>query len=184
MLTTLLALRASWKLLWGNVTTDARTGCDLVITGFSQCGAIAATAATGLAEYNPKLITFAQHPTVWFRCDMLDTMETYLRFTGTCQSEFGEPAYDSIAYYGNPFVTRRSGTMILFGPGCAVTVAYNTGKTFLPLNMVCHDMDSPYGSGLDLIEPGPIDGYQDGSMCTTDVECESRQCLDRRCAAA
>ena len=159
-------------------------GCDLVITGFSQGGALAATAAIALAEYNPKLIKFAQHPTVWFRCDMLDTMETYLRFTGTCQSVFGEPAYDSIAFYGNPFVTRHSGTMIMLGPGGAATVAHNTGKTFLPLNMVCHDMDSPYGAGLDLIEPGPIDGYQDGSMCTTDVECKSRQCLDRRCAAA
>ena len=85
---------------------------------------------------------------------------------------------------GGGGATRHSGTMILLGPGGAATVTHNTGKIFLPLNMVCHDMDSPYGAGLDLIEPGPIDGYQGGSMCTTDVECKSRQCLDRRCAAA
>lgn len=157
-------------------------GCDMVLTGFSQGGAIASVAAVALADYNPVLITFAQHPVAWNRCDVLDTMETYLRFTSTC-SVLGQPAYDSIAYYGNPLVGRDSGTMILVGHGGAATVANNKGRTFFPLSSQCHILQDPYKYAIEkVLAPGPLDGYLDGSMCTSDVECQSNNCAGKRCA--
>lgn len=158
-------------------------GCDVVLTGFSQGGAIATIAAIALSQYNPILLTYAQHPVTSGRCDVLDNMETYLRFTGSCEV-LGKPAYDSITYYGIPFLSRHSGTMIMLGHGGAATVAKNSGRTFLPIRPQCHLMEDPYSLAIDtLMEAGPLDGFTDGSMCTQDIECQSQNCSGERCVA-
>lgn len=156
-------------------------GCDVVLTGYSQGGAVASVAAIVLAKYNPTLITFAQQPVTWFACNVLDNMEErYLRFTALCE-EGGKPTYDAIPYYGNPLVSRHSGTMIMLGNGAAATIGYNSRRTFLPISGACHDLEGEYEKSVDNLEIGPLDGFPSSALCTADVECKSRRCHQSRC---
>lgn len=155
-------------------------GCPLVLTGYSQGGSIATIAAIALSQYNPILITYAQHPVAWRGCDVLDNMETYLRFTGICEVG-GQPMYDSIPFFGNPFLTRHAGTKIMLGRGGAATVAQNGDRFFFPIGQQCHTFE-PFNYAIsNLLEAGPLDGYTDGATCSQNIECQSKVCSSRRC---
>lgn len=158
-------------------------GCPLIITGHSQGAAIAPVAAIALSKHNPILLTYGQHPAIWFRCGVLDDMETYLRFRSQCEQR-GEPFYDAISYQGIPFLGRQTGTLILISPGGASTVAYNDEVTFFPIAEPCHQVHQWYIDPLAQLQPGPLDGFDDGSLCTRHIECRSRSCENERCVAA
>lgn len=155
-------------------------GCPVVLTGYSQGGAIATVAAIALSKYNPTLITYGQQPAAWFGCSVLDNMETYLRFTSMCPED-GEPHYDAVTYFGNPLVSRQSGTMVMLGNGAAATIGKNSRQTFLPMSGSCHDLEGEYQRSIDNLDVGPIEGYPLGSMCTSSLECASGRCGQSKC---
>lgn len=159
---------------------DEDGGCDVVLTGYSQGGTIASVAAIALAQYNPTLITYGQQPVAWFNCRVLDNMETYLRFTSLCP-EGGEPHYDAVTYFGNPIVSRHSGTMVMLGNGAAATIGRNARQNFFPVSGACHDLEGEYQRSIDNLEIGPLDGFPAGSLCTASLECQSGTCRQSRC---
>lgn len=167
--------RQQYKLRSSHVCSSA------VSKGFSQGGAIATVAAIALSEYDPILITYGQHLVAWKGCDVLNNMETYLRFMGMCEFR-GQPAYDAVSFYGNPLLTTHYGTKILLGQGGAVTISGE--RTFLPIMPQCHNLEDSYLYVIDhLLEAGLLNGFIAGAMCTQDVECESNVCSQRRCVS-
>ena len=162
--------------------TDEGGGCPLVITGHSQGASIAPIGAVILAKYNPILMTFGQHRVHRYSCDVLDNMETYLRVVSICEHN-GRPAYDMNTYYGT-MVGRHTGTMIIVGDGGAATLGYNSDMAMLPLTERCHNIHNPYASSIQNLTAGPLDGFVDGSMCTRNIECKSRECKKLRCTSS
>lgn len=159
-------------------------GCKVVLTGHSQGAAIAPVAAVALQRYDPILMTYGQHLTLWGpqRCEVLENMETYLRFTTICDtSGTGSPVYDSISIQGYPWLNHHTGTMIMIGPDGAATVARNRGMIFMPVAEPCHNVDNWYKPYIRDLSPGPFDGFSSGAMCSRDIECQSQSCSNQRC---
>lgn len=156
--------------------------CELVITGHSQGASIAPVAAIALAEYNPTLLTFGQHMTQVGHCDVLENMDTYLRFNSMCPMGT-RPSYDNLPVWGNLISGRHSGTHILLGAGGAATLGYNNDMALLPFREACHNIYDPYMTSIDKLEPGLMDGFSVGSLCSRDIECQSKKCVQKRCSA-
>lgn len=161
---------------------DAQGCPDVILTGHSQGASISTIAAVALADIRPMLFAFGPHKVIhpFRRCDVLDNMETYLRVTSICNND-GLPAYDIIPYVG-PWVIlgRNTGSMILLGGGGAATMAHNRDQFLLPFVEPCHNIVD-YIDNIMRLEPGPLDGFVNGSMCTRNIECKSKSCVEKRC---
>lgn len=154
-------------------------GCPVILTGHSQGGAIASVAAIQLAQYNPTLVTFGQHRSHRYNCEVLRNMDTYLRVNSVCEED-GRPLYDNIPFTG---VGRHAGTFLLVGAGGVATLGYNADLWMMPLGD-CHGITHNYAMPIRNLVAGPMDGFVDGFPCTRHMECQSKQCVHDTCVAA
>ena len=158
------------------------TPCPLVLTGHSQGASIAHVAAVVLADLNPILFSFGAQKMIHFsRCGVLDNMDLFFRTISQCPTAGGGPQYDVQVYLGVVW-GQHTGTMILVGPGGAMTLARNTDINFFPVADECHNVIIHYIGNIDQLVPNqPFDGFVPGSLCTRDIECRSQSCDNQRC---
>lgn len=172
----------------------------VVLTGHSQGGAIANVAALYLHDLNPYVITFGQPPTVDAPCPLISS-ERYYRFINTKQ----KPAlHVGLSYDPVPFAPGLGadffGYMILLSDDTTGVAflgldAHYTLRPFVsgveahsmratPINGSATDFFPGYNDRIDaLIEknadnkaPLRTNGYQPGTLCSEDDECETKQC--------
>lgn len=161
-------------------------GCPLVLTGHSQGASIAVVAAIRLAQrYATTLITFGQERVHRGHCAALENLgaSSYLRITAMCDPGNGRPAYDQFSWMGS-ILGRHVGTFLLLGgdDGEVATLGYGTDMWMLPLREWCHNSYRFYTNRIRNLEPGPLDGFGEGSLCTRDIECKSRNCSGYTCS--
>lgn len=167
----------------------------VVITGHSQGGAVAAVAALILADLNPYVVTFGQPPTINAPCDLLTTDRIY-RYVNT-KTETGTKgiAYDPIPmapglgadHFGNMIVLSDDTTGVAF-------IGLDTED--YTLHPFINGVEAHFMRGSDDVNgtytPGYADridalmanatypirnnGYVAGSLCSQDIECESKEC--------
>jgi Lipase (class 3) len=166
----------------------------VVLTGHSQGGSIAATAALYLSDLNPIVITFGQPPAIDAPCDLLDE-EQFFRFENSRVGRRGT-TYDPVPYL--PYNANQFGRQIMLGED-ATGVAYmgtmNTEVEFRPF-------DAANGFASHRLTPDNVGyihrieslvrmnawtsirttGFVDGTPCSQNIECDSKQCINERCS--
>jgi pimeloyl-ACP methyl ester carboxylesterase len=178
---------------------------QVVLTGHSQGGAIAAAASLYLPDLNPTVVTFGQPRTIDADCPLVDADRMY-RF------ENSRPRRrillgPSVTYDPVPQLRDRAshyGHQIMLGDdhsGVAY-IGYNTNVLFRPWDLrdsfATHRLGEPNGVGylsrifalLDWYNATAetslgirTTGFRDGTPCTQNIECDSRRCslFLRRC---
>jgi hypothetical protein len=177
----------------GNTDWDCPT---VVLTGHSQGGSIAATAALYLTDLSPIVITFGQPPTINSPCNLVDS-ENYYRFVNSRVGSYGT-TYDPVPYL--PYDANQFGHQIMLGED-DTSVAYigkDTEVVFLPYdtanNFASHRLEPPDNGYIQRIDSlffanaGSSSfylptGFRDGSVCSQDVECDSLNCDNERCVS-
>jgi pimeloyl-ACP methyl ester carboxylesterase len=170
----------------------------VVLTGHSQGGSIAAVAALYLTDLYPIVITFGQPPTIDAPCNLVDS-ENFYRFTNSRVGDRGT-TYDPVPYV--PYDATQFGHQIMLGED-ATGVAYigkDTATEFWPYDAAngfathrldpvdvgyIHRIESLVSthSGLNSTTPVRSSGFLDGTVCSQDVECDSKNCDNERCIA-
>jgi Lipase (class 3) len=182
-------------------TTTTTTGSNattvhcppVVLTGHSQGGSIAATAALYLSDLSPTVITFGQPPAIDAPCELIHP-ENFYRFEnsrvgwrGTC--------YEPVPYM--PYDADQFGRQIMLGED-------DTGVAYIGLNteVEFRPYDAANGFASHRLEPDGVgyihridslvrangwasiirsSGFRDGTACSQNVECDSSICSNERC---
>lgn len=164
-----------------NYCTDPSGDC-LVLGGMSQGAGIATIASAYFAEFNPIVIGLGQPGAVTEGCSLIDSDRHY-RFIGAMPEKNG---YDPVALYGP-----RAG---YFWYGHTFLASTDDESSFAYLGLDNQDIELKRGNAethfastrnvraiVDYYDgegtyPVRISGYTDGSSCTIDEECESKNC--------
>ena len=181
---------------------DEEDSSCLVFTGFSSGGAIAHVASLYHADLNPLLITFGQPPTVEpDGCDLFPTKRIY-RWVNTIGVFLGRQlyAYDIVAstsFYTN---AGQVGHMLVLPPENSSDVAYfgldppDTVWHIKPASIMAHPhedviWDPVFRPGyrermsylIMNVKKYPLvaNGFDEGSLCAQDYECQSGRCEAR-----
>jgi Lipase (class 3) len=187
------------------VTKEEENCPEVVLTGHSQGGAIAAAASLYLPELKATVITFGQPRTIDADCPLVDADRMY-RFENS-RPRRHRLVGPSVAYDPIPQLFDRAshyGHQIMLGDDSSgvAYIGYNTNVLFRPWDLrdslATHCLGEPNGVGyLSRIE-ALFDwynataekslgirtrGFRDGTPCTQNVECDSRRCswFLRRC---
>ena len=177
-----------------DVVNSTFTKCPtVVLTGHSQGGSIATIAAIALSELSPIVITFGQPPTIDASCPVLDGNRIY-RYENSRIGRSGT-TYDPVPYL--PYKASQYGHQIMLGDDMT-RVAYiglSTGIEFDPWDgdnfFATHRLTSEsvgYLSRIDSLVAAntnvavvPSSGFQDGTACSHESECDSQICFSGRC---
>jgi hypothetical protein len=181
--------------------------CELILTGSSQGGAVAAVAAVAMDDLHPRLITFGQPATLFdvengTSCSDIIPQERYIRFVNTAERPLNTlPGqhqssanvtvlqYDPVVMLPARFnATDHLGNLILLGDGKSSHLAlYPQGQRedvppSLFANFDTHLMVAYIAKFQKILEqagedPVAVDGFLDSAMCNYDSECQS----DSRC---
>ncbi|CAB9527135.1 expressed unknown protein [Seminavis robusta] len=155
--------------------------CELILSGYSQGGAVAVVASMDLKHYNPFVITFgAPHP--------------FLLFLGGCQdfddsrhfqfvNVFGG-LYDRVAQQINPYFATHLGKLLLLDGeshmiGHPREVRKRRGpRSYVPHILYFDRVADIYNRGCF---PVLVGGWVSGHDCNYDDECDSGKCARRVC---
>lgn len=164
----------------------------VVLTGHSQGGSIAAAAALYMADLAPVVITFGQPPTIDAPCELLNS-DRYYRFENSRVGRRGT-TYDPVPYL--PICANQFGMQIMLGedPTGVAVIGKDTELEFTPYDaadgFASHRLTPDVGyirriealvqanAGATVIRST---GFQDGSVCSENVECDSSRCEGERC---
>lgn len=176
-----------------NGTVAAAVCPQVVLTGHSQGGAIAAAAALALDDLSPTVITFGQPPAIDAPCAIINSDKFY-RFINSRVGRHGT-TYDPVPYL--PYNAKHFGHQIMLGVD-ATGVAYIGKDTQVEFN----PPDAANGFASHCLEPADVgyihrieslinantastvirsSGFQDGTVCSKNVECDSKICSSERC---
>jgi hypothetical protein len=164
-------------------------GCEVVLTGHSQGGAIAAIAAVSLNDLNPMVITIGEPASIVGECDSID-QSRYFRFINTIVVEID--GIDGLGYDIIPFLyppgTDQVGQVLLLGDDDK-NVVYYLDQEWLDiqvaeLNVTAH-MTSGYVDHLKALQASgsfPIggNGWAKGFVCNQPSECII-ECVNHVC---
>jgi len=180
-------------------------GC-VVLTGFSQGGAIAGVASLHLTQLNPYVITFGEPASLGKKNCSLARTDKWFRYVNTWNNYLltGTIGYDYLSVQPFALDTRQVGHMIVFPSKRPFDNSTSSGLAYLgldpdesvyrmkPISLEAHDIVESTGESVQFhpgylnhltflmnseIEfPFVIDGFADGYQCTQDRECKSGRC--------
>jgi len=155
-------------------------GKEVVITGHSAGGAVAAVAAVGLYMTDPTIITFGQPASLVGDCPVVNT-DKYYRFANTKVNKGNNLDYDPVPAITLTVGSTQIGKLFIMGDDTDNVVRYGNENTPSIISWG-HDVDAHYLTeyldrltsyqGKDL----GTDGWATGFSCNIDEECKSGKC--------
>lgn len=162
---------------------DECPDCEVVFTGKSQGGAIAAVAAVAMEDVDPTIITFGQPGSINGLCSPIN-VDKYYRFVNTIVDGGEELDYDPVPYLN--FDSDQMGHLFIMGNDDQNVVYYGNGYGPTISNFRWLEgahMTQGYVNRLFSYQtkvPLGTNGWDVGFLCSADEECIGH-CVDKHC---
>ncbi len=159
---------------------DRSNSTELVLTGHSKGGTAAQVAGLVWQSHHPHLVTFGNEPSLDQECGQyIHRPSRWSRFVNTANKFWW---FDGLKYDQLPFWPRlkklyNHGHTYLLSNGGVAQTPLNSQTRFRPVvawSLFTFHLVSHYRDRIQQL-PETV-GYQSGSPCTQDVECQSGSC--------